>query len=142
MIKLFLMSVLGFNFQLRQFLLLLIIPYFLRWVVLVLALDLRLLNCCLAAAFVLLHIIEQHLNQHQIAIGELLIDGGLVLLSDAADDVGDCGPVLLHFLMVASALVGVARDDHIGHHLVHPHPLLSDGVGEDGLEEGEENRIF
>ena len=44
--------------------------------------------------------------------------------------------------MVTSALVGVARDDHIGHHLVDPHPLLLDGVGEDGLEEGQEDCVF
>lgn len=44
--------------------------------------------------------------------------------------------------MVTPALVGVPRDDHIGHHLVNPHPLLLDRIGEDGLEEGKEDRVF
>lgn len=44
--------------------------------------------------------------------------------------------------MVTSALVGVARDDHVGHHLVDPHPLFLYGVGEDGLEEGQEDCVF
>lgn len=44
--------------------------------------------------------------------------------------------------MVTPALVGVTRDDHIGHHLVNPHTLLLDWVGENGLEEGQEDRVF
>ena len=58
LVKLPLMSVLHFNFQLRLFLLLLIIPHFLTQKVLILTLHLRLLNPSLTRAFVLVNIIQ------------------------------------------------------------------------------------
>jgi hypothetical protein len=43
---------------------------------------------------------------------------------------------------MAAALVGVPRDDHVRHHIVDAHAFLFEWVGDNWLEELEEDGVF
>lgn len=95
--------------------------------------------CC---PHILLPILQQHLDKQQIFAFQLLIHPRLILLSHAIDDLRYRVPVLLHLLMMTPALIGIPRDDHIGHHIIDLYTLFLYWVEEEVMEVGEEDGIF
>ena len=96
-------------------------------------------RCC---PHILLLILQQDLDKEQIFPFQLLIHPRLILLSHTIDDLRYGVPVLLHLLMMTSALIGIPRDDHISHHIINLYALFLDWVQEEVMEVCEENRIF
>ena len=75
-------------------------------------------------ANILIRVFEKSLDEKSIFFLDAGIDRRFVLVGNRGNDVRDITPVFLHLLMVASALAGVASDDHVRHHFIDPRVLL------------------
>lgn len=87
---------------------------------------------------VFVFVLEEELDESEVFGLYFLVESGPVFLGHAADDLTCCAPVLLHFLVMAATLVGVACNDHVRHHFVNSNGFSLGGVVEQVPKEPQE----